>query len=121
MKETPMEPGEDASLNPQPIPPGREAVRMAPGEAVSLNPQPIPPGRQALYRALGDLTASAFLDADGPSGDIDPRGPGGPVMRDVAVALALTRIGTLLRDDSHRREIEDLASRILAEAVQERR
>jgi len=116
-----MEPGEDVSLNPQPIPPGRTAVQMQPGEAVSLNPQPIPPGRQALYRALGDLTASAFLDADGPSGPIDPRGPGGPVMGNAVIALALTRIGSLLRDESHRQEIEDLASKILAEAVAERR
>jgi hypothetical protein len=120
MKEKPMEPGEDVSLNPQPIPPGRTAVRMQPGDEVSLNPQPIPPGREALYRAIGDLTASAFLDADGPSGDIDPRGPGGPVMREVAVGLALSRIGSLLRDESRRREIDDLAINIVTEAVKER-
>jgi hypothetical protein len=94
---------------------------MEPGQDVSLNPQPIPPGREAVYRALGELTTSAFLDADGPSGDIDPRGPGGPVMRDVAVALGLTRIGSLLRDESRRQEIEDLALRIVADAVRERR
>jgi hypothetical protein len=93
---------------------------MNPGEDVSLNPQPIPPGREAVYRALGELTRSAFLDADGPSGDVDPRGPGGPVMREVAVAMALSRIGSLLRNESLRREVDDLASKVVAEAVRER-
>ncbi len=92
---------------------------MEPGDNVSLNPQPIPPGRQALYRAIGDLTTSAFLDADGISGDVDPRGPGGPVMREVAIALALSHIASLLRDDSQRREVQDMAARVATQAVQQ--
>lgn len=90
---------------------------METGDNVSLNPQPIPPGRQALYRAIGDLTTSAFLDADGTSGDVDPRGPGGPVMREVAIALALSHIASLLRDDSQRREVQDMAARVATQAV----
>jgi hypothetical protein len=93
---------------------------MQPGEDVSLNPQPIPPGRQAVYRAIGELTSAAFLDADGPSGSADPHGPGGPVMREITIALALTQLGSLLSDRSLRNEVQDIASRVTAAAAERR-
>jgi hypothetical protein len=39
-----IDPGSKVTLNPQPIPPGREKRTVA-GSKVTLNPQPIPPGR----------------------------------------------------------------------------
>lgn len=94
---------------------------MPDGDQVSLNPQPIPPGRVAVYRALSELTFASLLDADGPSGSLDPRGPGGPVMRDIAVAMALYHAGSVLADESQRAEVQELAQRIADSAVRRSR
>ena len=90
---------------------------MNPAERVSLNPQPIPPGRVELYRALGDLVFAAFLDADGPSGDVDPLGPGGPVMRQIVLAAGISQVASALDDESLRNEAHELAARIAADAT----
>jgi hypothetical protein len=87
---------------------------MDPGQEVELNPQPIPPGRMAVYRALREAVFSSLLEGDeGPSGGVDPHGPGGPVMRDAVVAVAISQMASLLGDEGLRNEIKDLASRAL--------
>lgn len=88
------------------------------GGEVSLNPQPIPPGRMALYRALGEVVVSIFADEDGISGSVDPHGPGGPVMmRDVAAAMVLSQVASVLSDAGVRRETQELAARIAKAAL----
>ncbi|MEA2505856.1 MAG: hypothetical protein QOH48_474 [Actinomycetota bacterium] len=92
---------------------------MAAGDEVSLNPQPIPPGREAVYRAVSQLALSALYESDGITGSANPNSPGGPHMRDLATALAISQAATLLSDQSQRAEVQQLASKLAGEAAQQ--
>ena len=86
-------------------------------DEVMLDPQPIPPGHTLLYRAIGDLAASSYEGDDGISGTQDPRGPGGPVMRDLIAGIAIMRLGSALSDTSDRESTLDLGARITGAAA----
>jgi|GEM_PF-5011012 hypothetical protein len=89
---------------------------MSNGDDASLNPQPIPPGRLAFYEALSALAMSAFLDDDSISGGVNPKGPGGPVMRDITAAVAISQIASVLTDRKFSKQIQGIAARIATEA-----
>lgn len=85
------------------------------GEQVELNPQPIPPGREAVYRAISQAVLGALLEGDeGPSGGVNPSGPGGPVMRDAAASIAIAQIASVLSNSDIAKEITSLAARAMA-------